>query len=39
MVLLSNVGLECFWQTGGNEKWGELGNGFVIVYTNTKIVP
>ena len=24
-VLLSNVGLDCFSETSGNETWGELG--------------
>ena len=24
-VLLSTVGLDCFWETSGNEKWDELG--------------
>ena len=23
--LLSSVGLDCFWETSFNEKWGELG--------------
>ena len=25
LVLLSSVGLDCFWETSFNKKWGELG--------------
>ena len=39
LVLLSNVGPDCIWGTSGNEKWGELGNGFATGDANTKSLP
>ena len=38
LVSLSNVAVDCIWETSGNEKWGELGK-IAIGDDNTRAVP
>ena len=38
LVSLSNVVVDCIWETSGNEKWGELGK-IAIGDANTRTVP
>ena len=37
-VSVSNVAVDCIWETSGNEKWGELGK-IAIGDANTRTVP
>ena len=38
LVSLSNVTVDCIWETNGNEKWGELGK-IAIGDANNRTVP
>ena len=38
LVSVSNVAVDCIWETSGNEKWGELGK-IAIGDGNTRAVP
>ena len=38
LVSVSNVAVDCIWETSGNEKWGELGK-IAIGDDNTRAVP
>ena len=38
LVSVSNVAVDCIWETSGNEKWDELGN-IAIGGANTRTVP